>query len=264
MTDEPLGRVRPTQRCLTDIGVAVPDLGYRLSQLDHPVVRKAQTLPIEDAAGRAERIRSLTDRRWLKVKTSDLRAAAGDLAHELPEDVLQFGERWWLVAAGHRQQDSAQRDFYAQIERQAHAGGRNTCSTDFLLPTSWDVDRLTAEAGVFATKVIQAHVRHAARESLLNSDTRAFRIGDADVRVRIRMQSDGIVYLAIGTTGMLDIAFFAVLLTALPGLASEEWAPEPGGALGIEPAGGEILWSTILTPELQTRLMALKAEGPGM
>lgn len=68
--------VRPTRRCLDDLGVAVPHLTEPLHDVDHPLVKKSQNLPKQNAAGGAERIISLTDRIWLKVKTGRWRGAA--------------------------------------------------------------------------------------------------------------------------------------------------------------------------------------------
>lgn len=71
-------RVRPTLRALADLGLSLPPLDAELHLLDDVLVQKAQTLPAEVAAGGAERVRALTDRVWFKVKTADLRGAAGE------------------------------------------------------------------------------------------------------------------------------------------------------------------------------------------
>jgi len=259
MPSERPENVRPTRRCLDDLGVAVPNLGVALSDLEHPLVRKAQRLPAEENAGRAETIKSLTDRRWYKVKVSSWRGAGGSLGGELPDvtagPLAQFHQWWWLVAAGERQDDSPQNDFYAGLAREAHAGGPHTCSTDHLLPTVWDLNRLVAEAGVFAQRALRATIRRAARESLRTSTAYGFSVGDAQVRLRIRMHHDGQVYLAVGATAIIDPGFFAAVFSSLPGVTKEDWIPEPGGALDIEPAPGEVLWSALLSPEAQRLLM---------
>lgn len=74
MVSEPVG-VRPTKRCLGDLGVELPDLGVRLEESDQPVIVNAQAVPEQRDAGGAERVVALTDRVWFKVKTSDYRAA---------------------------------------------------------------------------------------------------------------------------------------------------------------------------------------------
>lgn len=96
MPSERPDSVRPTRRCLDDLGVAVPNLGVVLNGLEHPLVRKAQRLPAEENAGRAETIKSLTDRRWYKVKVSSWRGAGGSLEGELP-DATSFAR--WLMAS---------------------------------------------------------------------------------------------------------------------------------------------------------------------
>ena len=96
MPSERPENVRPTRRCLDDLGVAVPNLGVVLSGLEHPLVGKAQRLPAEENAGRAETIKSLTDRRWYKVKVSSWRGAGGSLEGELP-DATAFTR--WLMAS---------------------------------------------------------------------------------------------------------------------------------------------------------------------
>jgi hypothetical protein len=66
------------------------------------------------AANSVERILSLTDRVWLKVKTGAWRGSAGNVRGAIddsPRAALETEEVWWwLTAAGARQNDSPQRD----------------------------------------------------------------------------------------------------------------------------------------------------------
>ena len=62
MVSEPVG-VRPTKRCLGDLGIELPDLGVRLDEIDQPVILSAQAAPEQRDAGGAERVVALTDRR---------------------------------------------------------------------------------------------------------------------------------------------------------------------------------------------------------
>ena len=55
MVSEPIG-VRPTKRCLGDVGVELPDLGVRLEEIDQPVIVSAQAIPEQRDAGGAERV----------------------------------------------------------------------------------------------------------------------------------------------------------------------------------------------------------------
>src|SRR4051794_12839400 len=98
MVSESVG-VRPTKRCLGDLGVEVPDLGDRLEETDDPVIMSAQTVPEQRDAGGAERVVALTDRVWFKVKTSDHRAAVTELrGEELPDWVRPRRGAWWIGA----------------------------------------------------------------------------------------------------------------------------------------------------------------------
>jgi hypothetical protein len=41
-----------------------------------------------------------------------------------------------------------------------------------------------------------------------------------------------------------DPEVFALLLDCVPGIASEDWQPEPSPLADMEPSSGEIIWST--------------------
>ena len=247
--------VRPTKRCLADLGCEVPNLGTRLSSLSHPLIVKAQSLPAQSAAGGAERVKVLTDRVWLKVKVDTWRGVASNLRGERADEFSVLGAHWWLGAAGIRQGDSAHHDFYSVLGEEAHRAGKNTCSTDSLLPNPWDMRRLHAEAAVNAQLILERVVRAAAAQSLLNSDTRTFLVGDRDVRVRIRVQDDGQAYIVIGATGSLDPQFFVALVSAIPGVPVDDWMPEPGGPLKLELGPGEIVWSAMMSAGAQQELL---------
>ena len=243
--------VRPTKRCLGDIAVAVPDIGVRLSELEHPLVMKAQQAPAHVVNGSAETVKSLTDRRWFKVKTAHFRGVVGDVGSELPSDLARFSQQWWLCAGGVRSEDSPQLDSYSQLKAEAHRAGPHSCSTSFLVPTAWDDERLSAEAALNAVRIVHELVLDAAAESMINSDIRGFTIGDRDVRVRIRVHHDGQAYIAIGAVGSIDTTFMVTILTAIPSIPSDDWMAEPAGGLEIDPEHGEILWSTMLPPQVQ-------------
>lgn len=71
MVSESFG-VRPTKRCLGDLGVELPDLEVRLEEIDDPVIVSAQTVPEQRDAGGAERIAALTDRVWFKSRPATI------------------------------------------------------------------------------------------------------------------------------------------------------------------------------------------------
>ena len=239
--------------------VLVPTIDVPLSELEHPLVVRAQPIPDMVATHSSERILSLTDRVWLKVKTGTWRGAAGNVRgaiEDSPRGALETGETWWwLAAAGSRQNDSPQRDFYSRLDAKAHAAGPNSCSTDFLLPQAWDAKRLEAELALAIVNAVPPLVRLAAALSMHHGDIRGFTYGPTDIRVRIRMLDDGQVYLAISSVGATDPDFFALLLSAFEGLTADDWLPEPGPYLQVQLEPGEILWSTILSPEAQQSLL---------
>jgi hypothetical protein len=47
----------------------------------------------------------------------------------------------------------------------------------------------------------------------------------------------------------------AVILAAVPGLTKDDWLPEPGGVMGVEPAYGQIVFSALIPPETQTLIL---------
>lgn len=251
--------VRPTKRALSDLNVQLPTIDLPLSDLEHPLIVRAQAIPDMVAASSADRIVALTDRIWLKVETGSWRGAAGNVrgaVDDSPRAALETGAAWWwLTAAGARQDDSPHRDFYSRLEAEAHATGPKSCSTGFLLPQAWDVKLLEAELAFAFVDAVPALVRRAAALSMQEGDIRGFTYGQTDIRVRIRMLGDGQVYLAISSAGATDPDFFALLLSAFDGLTVDDWLPEPGPYLQVQPEPGEILWSTILTPEAQQSLL---------
>jgi hypothetical protein len=257
-------QVRPTKRMLESASIPVPDISQNLGLLDHVLVDKARATVESIEAGSGKRVVSIKDRVLFKVKTDDWRAVlidvGSDLVHleEKHADCIRSAQAWWWIGdAGHRKGDSKQSDFYARLKVQAFAGGKNTCDSSFLLPSAWDAKRLDAELALAAITRLQASVRNMAARSLASGDPQTEEIGNAMLRIRVLMKPDGIVYIAIGAMGMADPKFFALVLTALPGVRKEDWEPEPGAGLGIAPEAGEILWSAILSNEAQAELAVL-------
>lgn len=186
-------RVRPTKRCLTNLDLPLPDLGHPLDEIDHPVVTTAQAIPEQRDAGGVQRILSLRDRVWFKVKTADLRAVVtelhGDeLSNEFP---LGMGE-WWIGAAGCRQADTPQRDFYETIKRECTNG--KTVSTARLLPIDWDWKRLTAELAVAWRREMRRMVVRLIAKSLTTGHVAAaeFRQHRVKALVRARQRPRGL------------------------------------------------------------------------
>jgi hypothetical protein len=245
-------RVRPTKRALDDLEISFPPLSQRLDALAHPLVEHAQRIPEEVTAGGAERIRELGDRVWFKTKTRNHRGAVGEVL--TPE---RFGmktgtglptQAWWLVAAGRRQADTANKDFYARIATEGRRAGSGSgeVSTNILLPTDIDYRRWKNERATLATEAIRHTVRWAIARSaqvggLHMTQARQHRIG-----ALVRTQ-DGETYLAVTAEGFLDHKVLAIILDAVPGVSTDDWQVEPGEVLGIQPEHGQFVFSTILS-----------------
>lgn len=243
--------VRPTKRALTDVGVTFPPLTHELHNVPHPVVEHAQRIPkLIEAAG-AERIRDLDDRVWFKVKTTAHRGAAG---HTPTPD--EFGpdnedglppRAWWLVAAGERQADTKNRDFYACLVDECKRAGKGSgsVSTAHLLPAAIDHRRWQAERAALAIEAIKRTVREAIARS---AQAGGFRVANMQKHtIGALVQSlDGETYLAVAAEGFLDHKLLAIILSSVPEIPVEDWLAEPGPIFGIEPDAGQFVFSTIL------------------
>ncbi len=71
----------------------------------------------------------------------------------------------------------------------------------------------------------------------------------------IRASEGAEAYLAICSEGIWDADLIALILSCVPGIAADDWQPEPGGVWGIEPQMGQIIWSTIVPPDIQAILL---------
>lgn len=253
MTSEPIG-VRPTKRCLGDLGAELPDLGVRLEELGHPVIVSAQIIPEQRDAGGAERVVALNDRVWFKVKTSDHRAAVTELrGEELPEWVRPSRGAWWIGAAGRRQADSPQRDFYATLQRECTRG--KTVSSDHLIPANWDWKRLAAEQAVAWRREMKRMVIRLVAMSLKSGHLAVAEFRSHRIKALVRAANGHEAYLAIIAEGVPDPQMFALLLDCVPGVASEDWQPEPSPLAEMIPGSGEIIWSTLLPSEVANAIL---------
>lgn len=259
MVSDPIG-VRPTKRCLGDLGAELPDLGVRLEEIDQPVIVSAQAVPQQRDAGGAERIVALTDRVWFKVKTSDHRAAVTELrGTDLPDWVRPSRGAWWIGAAGRRQADSAQRDFYATLQRECATG--RTVSSTHLLPADWDWKRLAAEQAVAWRREMKRMVIHLVAISLKSGHLAVAEFRNHRIKALVRAENGNEAYVAIIAEGVPDPQMFALLLDCVPGVAPEDWQPEPSALAEMNPASGEIIWSTLFRSEIADEILDLDADG---
>jgi len=227
--------------------------------MSHPLVAHMQKTPDEVHAGGAEPIRSLSDRLWWKCKTSDLRAAvtrlspAEAIALDIPESAA-----WWGGAAVFRRDDSAS-DFYRQIQAEAIRHGRGTGqpSTSHLLPQRVDADRLEAETAALAVEATRSIVLSLVARSLLDGKTYTVVMSGHLISVLVRAEDGGEAYLAIAAEGFIQPRMIALILSAIPGIGESEWQPEPGGVSDIKPKEGQIIWSAMLPPDIQARILEL-------
>lgn len=253
MAPDPIS-VRPTRRCLADLTVDLPDLGVPLEEVADPVIQSAQALPEQRDAGGAERVVSLTDRVWFKVKTSDRRAVVTELREsELPEWIPASRGSWWIGAAGRRQNDSPQRDFYASLQRECTTG--RTISTDHLLPSEWDWKRLSAEQAVAWRREMKRMVIRLIAMSLRNGHLAVAEFRKHRIKALVRAANGHEAYLAIIAEGVPDPDVFALLLDCVPGVASDDWQPEPSPLAEMNPGSGEIIWSTLFPSEIASAIL---------
>jgi len=241
---------RPTKLCLEDLGLQVPTIDVCLGLLDHILIKEAQRLPALHAADGVERVQCITDLIWFKVKAERWRGAAIRLSREMIEsDVPSEAGAWWLGRAGYRREGSPE-DFYTSIEKAyERAGGSNQW-----LPSDWDWTRFRLEAAYAWERGIRDVVCRLIANSLRDGcqyyvELEGYRI-TATARAR-----DNETYLAIGTENSADPKVFAVIINAVPGIDKDDWMPEPGGAAGLVPGAGEVIWSTILPPDVAAALL---------
>lgn len=259
MADSPRIRVRPTIRFLRDLGLSFPRLEDPLWRIPHPLVAHMQKTPDEVRAGGAQPIRSLSDRLWWKCKTSDLRAIITKLTPaELAALDVPRPAAWWGGAAGVRRDDSAS-DFYRQLQAEALRHGRGTGrpSTSHLLPQQVDVDRFKAETAALAVEATRTMVLGLVARSLLDGKAYAAVLSEHIITALVRAEDGGEAYLAIAARGFIQPRMIALILSAVPGLSESDWQAEPGGVSDIKPKEGEIIWSTIIPPDIQARILEL-------
>ena len=258
MVSESIG-VRPAKRCVGDLAAELPDLGVRLEELDDPVIVSAQIVPEQRDAGGVERVVALTDRVWFKVKTSDRRAVVTEVrGTDLPDWVRPSRGAWWIGAAGRRQADSAQRDFYATLQRECTTG--KTVSSDHLLPAEWDWNRLAAEQAVAWRREMKSMVIRLVAMSLKSGQLAVAEFRSHRIKALVRAENGHEAYLAIIAEGVPDPQMFALLLDCVPGVASEDWQPEPSPLAEMNPGSGEIIWSTLFPSEIASEILDLDVD----
>jgi hypothetical protein len=262
--------VRPTRVCLSQLGITVgagvPGVQTPLSSIDEPIIKRAQKLPEELAANAADRVLCLKDRLWWKVRHGERWRGAGtrldDNELRARTQTLDPPGRWWLGAAGWREAGAAD-DFYDELERAAKAEGKGAPdgkpkqTSRWLMPVDWDWRRMELEAFAAYEGMATRTVRHLIAESIRCGQTVVAQFEDYLLQATVRADGQDGAFLAITAEGIYDANVIATLLDAVPGVPHTDWLIEPDGVAGITPRSGQIIWSTLLTPQQTAELLAL-------
>jgi hypothetical protein len=247
---------------IDDLGLDLPTVDEPLHELDHPLIARAQLLPLAEAVGGVERIVSLTDRIWLKVKTSRHRGGATRISAREAQDLSQPGmdpawlDGWWLGFAGKRSEGSPE-DVYAATLAQSQAekrDGRGGVDTSWLLPSPRDARRLLAEFAAHEERAMREQVLAMVVESAMSNRPITTRYGHHALTVLVTAP-DNLTYLAIGLEGVRFDREIAAVLACVPGVDPSEWGIEPGDVLGLEPRPGQLIYSTALDAMVLAALM---------
>lgn len=216
-------------------------------------MKEAQRLPAVVNAGGEERILSLTDRIWLKVKSVRHRGAATRVRGDGSDGVAT----WWLGAAGYRA-EGHQTDFYPTLKSRSTAKAKGSHGTDisaeWMMPTARDDKRARLETALAEEHAIHHRVRSMLAESLRTGKVLSAIYAHHTLEVLVKAP-DGETYVAIGTNGMGNPRVFAVLLDSVPGADPQSWQPEPDSVFGITPRPGQVIFSAMVDPRALAELL---------
>lgn len=163
---------------------------------------------------------------------------------------------WWLVAAGPRQNDSPQHDFYATLVRSCRLAGKGTGSptTAHLLPVDVDYRRWIAERATAWRAAVQRTVRGAIARSAQRGGLNIATTQGYDIGALVRSK-DGDTYLTITTEGFIEPRMLAIILEAVPDVSREDWLPEAGPIGGLKSRLGRLLFSTMIPAEALSHVL---------
>jgi hypothetical protein len=97
-------------------------------------------------------------------------------------------------------------------------------------------------------------------KSLRNGHVAIAEFRNHRIKVLVRAGNGHEAYLAIIAEGVPDPQMFALLLDCVPGVAREDWQPEPSPLAEMNPGSGEIIWSTLFPSELANAILDLDAD----
>lgn len=250
--------MRPTLKCLSDIDVKLPSLNVPLHEMEHVVIRSAQSVPERVETYSAERIVSLTDRVWFKDRAGQWRSAVARPLNNTGDDETT-PVAWWIGAAGLRRAGKADEPYDSWLREAQAAGSKHHPSTEHWIPTANDWDRWALERAVVEEAELADIVPRLIAMSLRGRRGYSATRGDFDFVLEVRANAEAEVYLAVFARGIPNTTFadrLAALLDSVPGVAKDDWQPEPVGSSpfrGIAP--GVVAWSTLLAPETQVMLL---------
>ncbi|WP_336790476.1 hypothetical protein [Gordonia malaquae] len=159
--------------------------------------------------------------------------------------------RWWLGAAGVRQDDTPQHDFYSCLKREVRNG------SDHLLPKDWDVNRIRLELAYRSTKQLHDVVYRAIAASVRAGRPVRYEARNHYVQAQVDARTPDEIYLLIGACGVYDPKIVAVLLSAVPDVKADDWIPEPDSAhYGAKIEQGEVVYSTVITSDTLKAIIA--------
>ena len=81
------------------------------------------------------------------------------------------------------------------------------------------------------------------------------------IKALVRAENGHEAYLAIIAEGVPDPQMFALLLDCIPGVAPDDWQPEPSPLAEMNPDSGEIIWSTLFPSEVANAILDLDLDG---
>jgi len=235
------------------MGVKPPTLEVLLHEVEHRHIRAMQEIPAQALAQGLERIKKIRDRYWLKYKSANVRAALTKLKEDevwpCIADDPRVG-RWWVGAFGHRQADTPQQDFYDRLPIESGS----------ILPNEWDEKRLRAELMTMFVRDIKRTALGAIARSMQTGKPVAAIAANHYIQALVRAPQRDEAYLVLGSGGFYNEQIIAIILDSVPGIPKEDWQPEPTENLGITPTTGEVVWSTMLPPDVQAMIVQLADE----
>jgi hypothetical protein len=75
--------------------------------------------------------------------------------------------------------------------------------------------------------------------------------------LEVAAEQDGRLAVA---EGVPDPQMFALLLDCVPGIAPDDWQPEPSPLAEMNPGSGEIIWSTLFPSEVANEILELDVD----